>query len=347
MPTRDSYQDILMPNKDVPQKEKPLSPLVPVDNTETQSSYMAPDWGGMSGKKGGETATQTQQTEQTQDNGAGTEQKNLRGNNWDVLPAPKNYAEMFDVMNKNYAKKEEDIAKREAALKRAKKFAAIGDALSAFHTAYSNARGVQSMIPAGTSLSGKWRERYDNLQKERDANEQAHIQQLMKIDDLKRKNEAEERNQRLTEARINKLVKDGDFVDLKSEKARLEIQLAAETNPLKVEQLQANIDKIDASIKRIEAQTGQAQAAAANSMASAAKNNAQAEKYRSDGEGKTTTTSQTKTDSHGRTTTTETIRTVTPAGQGSGGSSQQGGNKKKEDNRTMPGVKNNTMPGVK
>lgn len=317
-----SYQDILMP---------------PVNDNE-KTSYLTPEWGGI-GKKMSRVEAKREglpvdmnphdhtvqgDASRTQQNGGASTQPQQTEKILDLQG-------MIDLLNKDKARKDEDIAKREAALKRAKTFATIGDALSAFHTAYSNARGVQSMVPAGTSLSGKWRERYDNLMKEKDANEQAHLQQLMRIDDLKRKKEAEERNQRLTEARINKLVKDGDFVDLKSEKARLEIQLAAETNPLKVEQLQANIDKIDASIKRIEAQTGQAQAAAANSMASAAKNNAQAEKYRSDGEGKTTTTSQTKTDSHGRTTTTETTQTVTPAGQSG---------KKPASNNTPPSRQN-------
>lgn len=45
----------------------------------------------------------------------------------------------------------------------------IGDAFSAFHTAYANARGVKPMVNPGESLTGRMRERYDRLNKEYEA----------------------------------------------------------------------------------------------------------------------------------------------------------------------------------
>lgn len=62
----------------------------------------------------------------------------------------------------------------------------IGDALSAFHTAYANARGVKPMVNPGESLTGKMRERYDRLNKEREARDltyHAGLQQAMQRDE--------------------------------------------------------------------------------------------------------------------------------------------------------------------
>lgn len=305
-----------------------------------EDNYLNPAWGGIGaiGKKKprvaakrdglpvdanphdhtlqGGAATQTQQTEQQQ---TGTQQQEIEASN------PKNLAEILDVLNKDKVKKDEDIAKREAALKRAKKFTTIGDALSAFHTAYSNARGVQSMVPAGTSLSGKWRERYDNLMKEKDANEQAHLQNLQKLQQMKDtadyqtrslslREREEDRRQATAKAEIEYKYSRADAIKSKAD-------LDAAVAEAKIELMRAGMSEKEAS--------AQAKLIVANSTA--AKNYAQAEKYRSGGEGKTTTTSQTKTDSHGRTTTTETTQIVTPAGQSG---------KKPASNNTPPSRQN-------
>lgn len=252
-----SYQAILMPEKDVQENRNTISPLQPVVN---HPSYMAPDWGGMSGKKnGGEVATQTQ-TKTT-------------------VPPPTDYKGMFDLLNENYAKKNEDIAKREEALKRAKTFATIGDALSAFHTAYSNARGVQSMVPAGTSLSGKWRERYDNLQKEREENDQAYLQGYQRIQQMKDtadyqsqslalRKQQEERLQATAKAKIEYDLSRADAIKSKAD-------LQAAESEAKIRLMEAGMSEKEAS--------AQAKLIVANSTA--AKNYAQAEKYRNSGGG--------------------------------------------------------------
>lgn len=286
-----SYQDILMPEKNVQENRNTISPLQPVVN---YPSYMAPDWGGMSGKKnGGEAATQTQQTKTT-------------------VPPPTDYKGMFDLLNENYAKKNEDIAKREEALRRAKTFATIGDALSAFHTAYSNARGVQSMVPAGTSLSGKWRERYDNLQREKEENDQAYWQGYQRIQQMKDTADYHNRQQTRLEKETQIKEEKADAWASYYEAMENKNNEQAAYWRTKAEALERGMP-LDEALKQ--ARIAQSEAAAENSRASANKNNAQAEKYRSGDEGKTTTTSQTKTDSRGRTTTTETTQTVTPAGQ--------------------------------
>lgn len=78
---------------------------------------------------------------------------------------------------------------QEAEKKRQKRnmlLGSIGDALSAFHTAYANARGVKPMVNPGESLTGKMRERYERLNKEREARDltyKAGLQQAMQLDE--------------------------------------------------------------------------------------------------------------------------------------------------------------------
>lgn len=80
------------------------------------------------------------------------------------------YVEMIQQMSPYKAPTEEELAKERKKQKREAIFAAIGDGLSAFHWAYSTARGTKSMVDPRVSLSGKVRDRYDKLKKERDAN---------------------------------------------------------------------------------------------------------------------------------------------------------------------------------
>ena len=95
--------------------------------------------------------------------GVGTQQ------NTDVLPESMGLADMYDKLNTHRPETKEQTDAREKREKRNMLLGKIGDAFSAFHTAYSKARGVQPMVNPGESLSGKLRERYDRLNKEREA----------------------------------------------------------------------------------------------------------------------------------------------------------------------------------
>lgn len=280
---RTSYQDILMP---------------PVNDNE-KTSYLTPEWGGI-GKK----MSRAEAKREGLPVDMNPHDHTVQGD----VAVPNNLVEMIDLLNKDKARKDEDIAKREAALKRAKTFATIGDALSAFHTAYSNARGVQPMVPAGTSLSGKWRERYDNLQKERDANEQAHLQALMRLQNMKDtadyqsqslalRKQQEERLQATAKAKIDYDLSRADAIKSKAD-------LDAAVADAKIRLMEAGMSEKEAS--------AQAKLIVANSTA--AKNYAQAEKARNGGGsvGGYTTTVKVDRDNRGREIGRTTTRT--PAG---------------------------------
>lgn len=94
---------------------------------------------------------------------------------------PADYSAMLELLNQQKPETEEERKNREKKEKRERTFAAIGDALSAFHTAYSNARGVPSMIQPNTSLTGRLQKRNDELRREREANRLAYLQNYQRL----------------------------------------------------------------------------------------------------------------------------------------------------------------------
>lgn len=108
------------------------------------------------------------------------------------------YVEMIQQMSPYKAPTEEELAKERKKQKREAIFAAIGDGLSAFHWAYSTARGTKSMVDPRVSLSGKVRDRYDKLKKERDANKSAYMSAYMKAMQMDDEGARDERNWRRT-----------------------------------------------------------------------------------------------------------------------------------------------------
>lgn len=72
----------------------------------------------------------------------------------------------------------------------------IGDALSAFHTAYAKSRGMQPMVNPGESLTGKMRERYERLNKEYEANVKEYNARLMAAKQMDAQAAKDERNWR-------------------------------------------------------------------------------------------------------------------------------------------------------
>ena len=70
----------------------------------------------------------------------------------------------------------------------------IGDALSAFHTAYANARGTKPMVNPGESLTGKMRERYERLNKEREMRDKEYYSGMMRAQQMDQQAENADRN---------------------------------------------------------------------------------------------------------------------------------------------------------
>jgi hypothetical protein len=78
------------------------------------------------------------------------------------------YQDMYRQLNTYKPPTAEEIEAERRKQKRDMTLAAIGNGLNAFHQAYSNARGVKP-VTDNVSLTGKVRDRYDKLKKERDA----------------------------------------------------------------------------------------------------------------------------------------------------------------------------------
>lgn len=92
------------------------------------------------------------------------------------LPERMNYVDMYKQL---YKEPQKDPELEEKRMKRNMLLGSIGDAFSAFHTAYAKSRGMQPMVNPGESLTGKMRERYDRLNKEHEARKKEYDTGLM------------------------------------------------------------------------------------------------------------------------------------------------------------------------
>lgn len=90
------------------------------------------------------------------------------------------YVEMLDKMSPYKPPTEEELAKERKKQKRDSILAAIGDGLSAFHWAHSTAAGTKSMVDPRVSLTGRVRDRYDRIKKEREEQKAAYNSAYMK-----------------------------------------------------------------------------------------------------------------------------------------------------------------------
>lgn len=118
---------------------------------------------------------------------------------------------------------EEEIEKEKKRYKRDRILAAIGDGLSAFNYAYSTSRGVKPMADPRNSMSQKVRSRYEQMQKEREANKQAYMQAYMKGMQLEDEAKRDERNWRRTLER-DKKADDNDKRDFDNKVKQQEVQ---------------------------------------------------------------------------------------------------------------------------
>jgi len=93
------------------------------------------------------------------------------------------YAWFDDMLDRNQAAraKSEDEQRR---LERDTRLAKIGDVMTAMHQAYSHARGVQPMASSG-NLSDKMRQRYEQLEAKRKADEQWWANAKLNIEKVK------------------------------------------------------------------------------------------------------------------------------------------------------------------
>jgi hypothetical protein len=126
---------------------------------------------------------------QSEENTKRAEEMNQALKETNGTPQQMTYQQMVDKLyDGKKARTKEDIEAEEKRQQRNLRLARIGDALSAFHTAYSNARGVKPMVNPGESLTGKMRERYERLNKEREARDREYNTIMLRAKQLDEQN---------------------------------------------------------------------------------------------------------------------------------------------------------------
>lgn len=104
------------------------------------------------------------------------------------------YTNFFLANNPYKAPTEEELEKQKKREKRDMLMAKIGAGLSAFNTAYSTSRGIRPIVNPADNIVGRTRERYERLQKERDAKQAAWTDGYMKAANLDQAASREARN---------------------------------------------------------------------------------------------------------------------------------------------------------
>ena len=149
-----------------------------------------------------------------------------------VVPAPAkkeeqpthfSYLELTKQMNPYKAPTQEELEKERKKQKRDKIFAAIGDGLSAFHVAYANAYGTKPIVDIRNSMSGKVRNRYEQLQKERDAKKMEYMNAYLRAQQLDDEAGRDERNWKRQLER-DKVADDRDKRDFDNRVQQQEVQ---------------------------------------------------------------------------------------------------------------------------
>lgn len=106
------------------------------------------------------------------------------------------YVEMMKELSPYKPPTDEELAKERKKQKRDAVFAAIGDGLAAFNVAYANARGIKPVATVG--MSDKVRNRYEKLNKERDAQSREYMNAYMRAMQADDEAERDARNWRRT-----------------------------------------------------------------------------------------------------------------------------------------------------
>lgn len=89
------------------------------------------------------------------------------------------YADIIQQMSPYKPPTEEELEKERRKQRREEVFAAIGDGLNAFHQAFAYSRGIKPMTK-DESMTGKVRDRYERLQKEREARGKEYLNAYMR-----------------------------------------------------------------------------------------------------------------------------------------------------------------------
>lgn len=252
------------------------------------------------------------------------------------------YVELLQQLSPYKPKTEEELEKERKKQKREMVFAAIGDGLNAFNQAYANAAGVKPMAPA-VSLTGKLRERYEQLRKEREANQAQYANAYMRAKQADDALAQQKVTNALNERRQDRLERETSIKEEKARAYQLYQKAVTEKNEEQAAYWRAKWEALEAGATQEQALKA-AKTAQANASARLSNVRADAGGFASTANGGVGgyEVTETRTDSKGRVTTVEKKRVPTggtatsssaTSGTGKGnpmqGRSKQGGNGKK------------------
>jgi hypothetical protein len=234
------------------------------------------------------------------------------------------FQDMYRKLNTYKPPTEEELEKERRKQKRDMVLASIGNGFNAFHQAYANARGVKP-IADNVSLTGKVRDRYEKIKKERDALSREYANGMLRAMNLDETAKQQKVTNALAARRQDRLDRE---TKIKEDKAAAYQQYQASVAAKNEEQAaywKAKWEALEAG-KDAEAALKDAKAAQARAAARLANVRADAGGFASTagGVGGYEVTEE-KVDSKGRKTTTTKRRTPT-TGRNSGGSLLPGNN---------------------
>jgi len=246
---------------------------------------------------------------------AGSPDGKIEQNGQDGASHTMSYVEMMQQLSPYKPPTDEELERVRKKQKRDAVFAAIGDGLSAFHNAYSHARGVQPMANLG-GYSQKVRDRYERMKKERDEQAMQYANAYIKAEQADRESsrnsvldalKAKNQDRLEEETRIRREKADAYMAAQAAREEKDEAQAAYwQTKAYALEQ---GIP-LDEAVKRAEAAKKRAEARLKNVQADGG-----GYAPRSGVGGYTTTEEKTTTDRHGRTSTSTTTKTRVPNGE--------------------------------
>lgn len=246
----------------------------------------------------------------------------------------------------NMKKKEEETARKK---KRDGVMAAIGDGLNAFHQAYAYSRGIKPLTE-NKSQSKEVRDRYEALDREREANKAAYLNAYIRGLQADEERGNREREYKLKERQQTRLEEDVKIRAAKAEAyANYQSSVVAK-NEAQAAYWQAKANALEAglpleeAIKKAEEARKLAQARASDAAAAkyGAEQQYKEEQTKQLGQPTTTNVTRQTTDRRGKTQTVNETRTVTkggggkPAGGGSGKKPLPGQSQPKTTKKQLP-----------
>lgn len=148
------------------------------------------------------------------------------------------YLEMYQRLSPFKPPTDEELERERRKARRDKTFAAIGDGIAALSNLFFTTRGAPNAYNGGHSLSGKTRERWDKLIKEREANQREYMRgylEAMRMDEAANKDDRNWRHSLEREARSD------TWTEYKEEQQKAKDQLEIKKKEKELEYLSGKI----------------------------------------------------------------------------------------------------------